>query len=398
MAFRRCAVPLLVGFAAVAANAGDCPPLGSLPTYVSGTAEQRDFDNVEFNAGAVPGANENGYLKVGGRVCKTAYTPKDGSTPLADKDIQAGYRAQIVKLGGKVTKSGDNDTVARLDRDGKEIWLVVYSQETEIDVTVVEKQAPKYVLTAPAAGDYRLIGHMPNYVASPVEMKNDKVDFHVDTDEGGKDLSISGKVLRIAYTPKGGMQPNSDIEIQSNYRQRLQELGAQFFSTTDDRRTTARLEDQGTTLWITLYSQETEIDLTVVEEKPIQSVDGPAKADTLKSALDKDGHVALSIHFDFNKATLIPDAKAVIDQVLALLKSDATLKLEIDGHTDNIGTREANAKLSQQRAAAVVAALTQAGIAPARLSSNGYGAEQPIEKNETAEGRARNRRVELVKR
>ena len=78
------------------------------------------------------------------------------------------------------------------------------------------------------------------------------------------------------------------------------------------------------------------------------------------------------------KATLKPDAKAVIDQVVVLLKNDPALKLSIEGHTDNIGSDAANQKLSQERAQAVVAAVAQAGIGAERLSANGYGASKPV--------------------
>jgi hypothetical protein len=98
MVFRRCAHAVVAADSRFAVNAEDCQPLGRLPTYQAPAAEHRDFDNVEFNAGAVPGANKNGRLKIGGRVCKTVYAPKAGST-LSDKEIQANYRCQIIRLG-----------------------------------------------------------------------------------------------------------------------------------------------------------------------------------------------------------------------------------------------------------------------------------------------------------
>ena len=80
------------------------------------------------------------------------------------------------------------------------------------------------------------------------------------------------------------------------------------------------------------------------------------------------------------------------------MKSDPALRLSIEGHTDNLGVRHLlNQTLSRDRAAALVAALTAQGIAPDRLQSAGYGLDKPIATNDTSEGRARNRRVELVK-
>lgn len=126
------------------------------------------------------------------------------------------------------------------------------------------------------------------------------------------------------------------------------------------------------------------------------NVDTPS-ADSLKSQLDKYGKVILYINFDFNKSTIRPDGKPIVTQVLKLLKDNPDLSLSINGHTDNVGTRNYNLRLSQQRASAVVAALVVAGITPNRLTSAGFGPDQPIADNSTEKGRAKNRRVELVK-
>jgi outer membrane protein OmpA-like peptidoglycan-associated protein len=129
----------------------------------------------------------------------------------------------------------------------------------------------------------------------------------------------------------------------------------------------------------------------------LAGVTEPPPAESLKAELDKNGRVALYINFDFNKATLRPDAKPIIAQVLKLLQDNPDLKLSINGHTDNVGLRDYNVKLSQMRAAAVVGSLVAAHIAPDRLNSGGFGPDQPIADNDTEKGRAKNRRVELVK-
>jgi outer membrane protein OmpA-like peptidoglycan-associated protein len=121
-------------------------------------------------------------------------------------------------------------------------------------------------------------------------------------------------------------------------------------------------------------------------------------AESLKSQLDQTGRAVLYINFDFNKSTLRPDAKPIIAQVVKLMTDDPSLNLAINGHTDNVGQHDYNAKLSQTRAAAVVSALVAAQIAPDRLSSGGFGPDQPIDDNDTDKGRAKNRRVELVKK
>lgn len=125
-------------------------------------------------------------------------------------------------------------------------------------------------------------------------------------------------------------------------------------------------------------------------------VEEPTAA-SLKSELDKNGRVVLYINFDFNKATIRPDAKPIIAQVVKLMKDNPDLKLAINGHTDNVGLHDYNVKLSQMRAAAVVSSLVAANIPSNRLTSGGFGPDQPIADNKTEKGRAKNRRVELVK-
>ncbi len=107
--------------------------------------------------------------------------------------------------------------------------------------------------------------------------------------------------------------------------------------------------------------------------------------------------IALYVNFDFNKATLKPDAQPVIAQLVELLKRNPGLKVSIEGHTDNIGLHDYNVKLSQDRAAAVVAAIKAAGIDGSLLSSAGFGPDKPVASNDQEDGRAKNRRVELVK-
>jgi outer membrane protein OmpA-like peptidoglycan-associated protein len=87
-----------------------------------------------------------------------------------------------------------------------------------------------------------------------------------------------------------------------------------------------------------------------------------------------------------------------VSQIVTLLKQNPSLKLSIEGHTDNIGDTKSNKTLSENRAIAVRTAILSAGIAGDRLTTAGYGAERPVADNRSEEGRAKNRRVELVKK
>lgn len=379
----------IVSLTLLAPLAQACPPLQALAGWRADAPELKDYDQVELRAGA-------DYAKVAGKVCRQSFHI-DGAAP-DDAQVQAAYRAQLRKLGAETLLEIEGQTTARLVSGGAERWLVVYSQPGEVSVVAVDKQLPQRVLTAPAGNDYRLLGHMPDYVAAAPRVEDPgKLDFHVEDPAGDNDVAVSGRAVHIQYTLKPGAKGNSDADVAYNYRARLQELGAQFLSVSDDGRTTARIEEQGRAIWFGIYNQPGEIWVRVVEEKPVELKPAATPASALKQDLDKDGRVALYINFDFNKATLRPDANAVLDQVAALLQAEAALRLTIEGHTDGVGTREYNQKLSQQRAESVVQALVRRGIAADRLGAAGFGASRPLAGNDTAEGRARNRRVELVK-
>jgi outer membrane protein OmpA-like peptidoglycan-associated protein len=139
--------------------------------------------------------------------------------------------------------------------------------------------------------------------------------------------------------------------------------------------------------------------LDVIETKAMGNRMVTVKAAEMAEKIDATGRVALyGITFDFNKTDLKPESKPTLDQIAKLLAEDATMKLLVVGHTDNVGAFEFNRDLSARRAAAVVAALKKDyGIAAERLFPFGVSFASPIASNTTEEGRAKNRRVELVK-
>ncbi|MFO0598768.1 MAG: OmpA family protein [Myxococcaceae bacterium] len=118
--------------------------------------------------------------------------------------------------------------------------------------------------------------------------------------------------------------------------------------------------------------------------------------DELGKALDKDCKATLrGVNFDFNKATLKSESEATLGAVAAALSKRAKLKVVVAGHTDSVGDDASNQKLSEARAATVVAWLKGHGVAADRLAAKGFGETQPVADNETDAGRAKNRRVEV---
>jgi OOP family OmpA-OmpF porin len=137
--------------------------------------------------------------------------------------------------------------------------------------------------------------------------------------------------------------------------------------------------------------------LTTVKQQEMKQ-EATADAAAMGNAIDQSGHVAVyGIHFDTGKAAILPDSEPILAQIQALLQQRPDLKLRVEGHTDNAGTRTANQKLSEQRAAAVVSWLVGHGLDRSRLAAQCFADTKPVADNSTEEGRAQNRRVELVK-
>ncbi len=177
------------------------------------------------------------------------------------------------------------------------------------------------------------------------------------------------------------------------------------------RSSTAKLEKPEGSIYVSLTAVEWPKDdatykakrgayiaVDIIEPKAMVQNMVVVKADEMSKAIAATGKVALyGILFDTNKADIKPESKPALDEIATLLKAQPNLKLHIVGHTDNVGGLESNMALSRRRAEAVMAALKgDYGIAGARLTANGVAYLAPVAVNTSEEGRAKNRRVELV--
>lgn len=260
------------------------------------------------------------------------------------------------------------------------------------------------------------------------------LDRNATKDRSGPEwLKAQGKASEIRYQLAPG---TSSLEVEANYEASLKDKGfAIVFSCTDQECLTGNLRDlyllgeqldptngvstayadharyilgkldrpEGT-VYASIMSGEDKDQavafLRILEARGMapSKIAAPPETPDLSASLETQGSVNLyGILFDYDQDMVKPESKPALDQIAKVLTDKPALRLKIIGHTDNVGSAAYNLDLSTRRAANVSAALVGGyGIDPSRLSFEGAGLSRPIASNDTDEGRAQNRRVELV--
>jgi len=239
--------------------------------------------------------------------------------------------------------------------------------------------------------DSPLIGRFPGSII--VECRDKADDSFTFTLDGGKNKTIEGEFHRIVYRFPSAA---SKVQVVRNLNTALRRAG---YTMVYDSGAFGDFTGQMGKTWIQIeIGGGGGITETIVVETALTQ-DVVANAAALSTGLAGSGHAVVNgVLFDTGKAEVKPESSAALDEVAKLLKQDARLRLYVVGHTDNVGALAANLDLSRRRAAAVVQLLvTQYGVAADRLAAFGDGPYAPIETNDTEDGRAVNRRVELVK-
>jgi len=245
--------------------------------------------------------------------------------------------------------------------------------------------------------DHPLFTRMPDsWIHGCTQKEFDAYTFKI---EQGKTAQVEGKLWKISYYPQATLKSkSSELQILRNFENAAKKLGGTLLYA-EKTKETLRLTKDGKEVWVEVTAEFTgKYGLTIVEKKAMAQ-DIVANADAFSNDLKTTGHTAVyGIYFDTGKSEIKPESEQAIGEIAKLLKSDGSLKVYVVGHTDNVGGLEANMKLSQGRADAVMQALIRNhGIVATRLKSYGDGPYAPVASNDTEEGRAKNRRVELVK-
>ncbi len=246
--------------------------------------------------------------------------------------------------------------------------------------------------------DHPLFTRMPGYVIQ--RYTEEAFGTHKFIPGPGRDaIDVEGKYYEIRYSLKPGAKQPGQLEVLRNYENACKAIGGQVLVSNRDGSSYLKLVKNGRETWVEVSAYITdEWTLFIVEKGAMeQSVVGNAEA--LASDIKSAGHVAIyGIYFDTAKAVVKPESDAAIAEIAKLLSATPSLAVHIVGHTDNVGPLDVNMKLSQARADAVVQVLvSKYAVAAARLRASGVGPLAPVASNDTEDGKAKNRRVELVK-
>jgi len=247
--------------------------------------------------------------------------------------------------------------------------------------------------------DHPLFTRMPNTYLNDCKYTEFDAREWPDPDTQGKtNVKVEGKYWFVQYySQKGFEDKRSDLQVSRNYSNAMKKIGGSVYESrvTD---TYMKLLKDGKEIWAYVASYRGENIRIEIIEKEAMKQEITADAKFMAEGLSSTGHVAIyGIYFDFNKSDLKPESESALKEIAKLLIGNPNLKVFIVGHTDNVGGIDYNMNLSQARAGAVVQALTKKyKVKPQQMKAYGVGQLAPVAPNKTEEGRAKNRRVELV--
>lgn len=247
--------------------------------------------------------------------------------------------------------------------------------------------------------DPALFTRMPGYAISRCEGKEFE-RYEVPVSSDFKTQALEGRYTWILYGLNEGARPASALQIARNYANAAAAVGGKTIADFEDggaQYLTMRIEKGGSEIWMHVEAASSQYNLYIVE-KQVMKQEVKADASSLAGSIRETGKASVyGIYFDTGKWDVKPESEPALKEIAKMLKADPKLKLYVVGHTDNVGAFDFNVKLSNSRAESVVKALAGAhGIAAARLQPFGAGPTAPVQSNQTEEGRAKNRRVELV--
>jgi OmpA-OmpF porin, OOP family len=284
--------------------------------------------------------------------------------------------------------------VLRYTQNGKDSWLRIDIAGPRVEMKMIDVvplpvgltlKAPcaKPETVDPVENDFPYLAPIPGSTSN--SGKADPDPFWITPKEGPSEIVAPGSLVR-SYSYMAGL---SNIMFLSVYKPALVQAGWDILNESNgaDAVLLAHYTRNGRNIWAYLHNDAGGY---VIQVADLGAMD-------LNAELKKSCHVALTgVLFDFNKSTLQPASDPVLQKVADLASNDPALKLEVQGHTDNVGSDAYNQTLSEARARAVQDWLIKHGVPAGRLTARGYGKAKPVADNDSDEGRAKNRRVEIA--
>ncbi len=207
------------------------------------------------------------------------------------------------------------------------------------------------------------------------------------------------------YNFDAGIKAKSALQIIRNYEVAITNNGGKLVYKNSNGmeaavEATYHLSTKEKEYWVQLTNfagTDNAVEAFTLNVLEMEAMKQEVDANEMFEAINKNGFIALYINFETGKSEIKPESVPTIDQIVDMLKQNPGLKISIEGHTDNVGNAQSNQSLSESRAKSVMNALTSKGISVSRLTSKGWGATKPVADNGTEDGKAKNRRVEIVK-
>jgi outer membrane protein OmpA-like peptidoglycan-associated protein len=250
--------------------------------------------------------------------------------------------------------------------------------------------------TINAQGDLNspLLAKLPNY-----QVTHSETHF-AETDVPVSDVEIStmaGQRTYVAYSfnkTSKGIRPKSQHIIE-NYNGIVKGMGgAMTYKSSNTATYKVKVQEKEQWMVLETYNDGEEYSMLLVQrEQPQTNVE----AESILNEITSKGTLTLYISFPSGESLLPTSSYPTIDEIVKMLKKDTNIRLNIEGHTDNVGDPNANKRLSLDRATSVMNAIVARGISKTRLNAVGWGSEKPIADNKQEKGRFQNRRVELVR-
>lgn len=219
----------------------------------------------------------------------------------------------------------------------------------------------------------------------------DEFGSHLFYDANDNEVTVEGIKTFIKYESENEV---GALKIIRNFSNAIKKIGGTAYEQYNNR-VYMYIKQGNKETWAEVFAGDYDYDLTIIEKGEVEQ---EITANAILKELNETGKAILYINFDSGKATIKKESMPIIEQIIEMMKQAPDIKLSVEGYTDSDGGTESNQKLSDARAKSVVEAIVKGGIDTSRLSSAGFGEENPIADNSTAEGKAKNRRVELIKK